>query len=143
MDAIAEEALPPIADDTVRVGLETAWVPGRLEQVRAHPTVVLDVAHNELSAQALSEALRDQYDADQRRLILVVGLSRHHDPEPFLAPLAARRPALLIAAQPAFRPRPVLDIAAAARRHDFAKRPGRRDRRHRCRPVGLVSGRAG
>lgn len=120
LDAIAEEALPPIGDDAVRRGLETAWVPGRLEQVRDSPTVVLDVAHNALSAQVLSEALRDQYAADHRRLILVVGLSRNHDPEPFLAPLAARHPALLIAAQPAFRPRPVLDVAAAARRHDFS-----------------------
>jgi dihydrofolate synthase/folylpolyglutamate synthase len=120
LDAIAEDALPPVTDEAARRGLETAWVPGRLEQVRAHPTVVMDVAHNELSAQVLAEALRDQYEADRRRLILVVGLSRHHDPAPFLAPLAARHPALVIATQPAFRPRPALDVADAARRHDFA-----------------------
>jgi len=119
LDAIAENALPPLADEAVRRGLETAWVPGRLEQVRERPTVVVDVAHNEMSAQVLAEALRDQYDAERRRLILVVGLSRHHDPAPFLAPLAARHPALLIATQPAFRPRPALDVAEAARRHDF------------------------
>jgi len=120
LDAIAEDALPPLTDEAARLGLETGWVPGRLEQVRARPTTVLDVAHNEMSAQVLAEALRDQYDADRRRLILVVGLSRHHDPAPFLAPLAARRPALLIATQPAFRPRPALDVAEAARRHDFS-----------------------
>lgn len=119
LDAIAEESLPPLSNEIVQRGLQTAWVPGRLEQVREHPTVVVDVAHNELSAQVLAEALRDQYNADKRRLFLVVGLSRHHDPEPFLAPLAALRPFLLIAAQPAFRPRPALDVAAAARRHDF------------------------
>ena len=120
LDAIAEDALPPVTDEAARRGLETAWVPGRLEQVRTHPTVVVDVAHNELAAQVLAEALRDQYGADRRRLILVVGLSRHHDPSPFLAPLSARHPALLIATQPAFRPRPALDVAAAARRHDFS-----------------------
>ncbi len=120
LDAIAEDALPPLTDEAARLGLETAWVPGRLEQVRTRPTTVLDVAHNEMSAQMLAEALRDQYDADRRRLILVVGLSRHHDPAPFLAPLAARRPALLIATQPAFRPRSALDVAEAARRHDFS-----------------------
>ena len=119
LDAVAAHALPPVTDEAARLGLETAWVPGRLEQVRAHPTVVVDVAHNEMSAQVLAEALRDQYGADRRRLILVVGLSRHHDPAPFLAPLAARRPVLLIATQPAFRPRPALDVAEAARRHGF------------------------
>ena len=119
LDAVAEEALPPVSDEAARWGLETAWVPGRLEQVRTRPTVVVDVAHNEISAQALAEALRDQYGADQRRLILVVGLSRHHDPAPFLVPLAARQPALLIATQPAFRPRPALDVAEAARDQGF------------------------
>ena len=119
LDAVAADALPPVTDEAARYGLETAWVPGRLEQVRERPTVVVDVAHNELSALVLAEALRDQYGADRRKLTLVVGLSRHHDPVPFLAPLAARHPALLIATQPAFRPRPALDVAEAARRHDF------------------------
>lgn len=117
LDSVAVNDLPPLTDEAVRRGLETAWVPGRLEQVRTHPAVVVDVAHNELSALVLAEALRDQYGADRRRLTLVVGLSRHHDPAPFLAPLAALRPALLIATQPAFRPRPALDVAEAARRH--------------------------
>ena len=92
---------------------------GDWSRSRDHPTVVMDVAHNELSAQVLAEALRAQFGADRRRLILVVGLSRHHDPEPFLAPLAALRPALLIATAPAFRPRPASDVAAAARRLDM------------------------
>lgn len=119
LDAVAQDALPSLADETVRRGLETAWVPGRLEQVHDRPTVVVDVAHNELSALVLASALRDQYGADRRRLILIVGLSRHHDPAPFLAPLAARHPSLLIATQPRFRPRPALDVAEAARAHHF------------------------
>ena len=120
VDLIADKALPPVPDAAARRGLEDAWVPGRLEQVRARPTVVVDVAHNELSASVLSEALRDQYGADARRLLLVVGLSRQHDPEPFLAPLAARHPARVFATQPAFRPRPAQDVAEAARRLGFA-----------------------
>ena len=103
IDAIAEDALPPISDEAARRGLEDAWVPGRLEQVSDRPTVVVDVAHNELSALVLAEALRAQFGSDRRRLILVVGLSRHHDPAPFLSPLAALRPALVIATSPAFR----------------------------------------
>jgi len=120
LDAVAGAALPPLTDEAARHGLETAWVPGRMEQVWSRPAVVVDVAHNELSALVLAAALRDQYGADGRRLTLVVGLSRHHDPGPFLAPLAARRPALLIATQPAFRPRPASDVAEAARHHGFS-----------------------
>ena len=117
IDAIARDALPPVSDEAARRGLEEAWVPGRLEQVSDRPTVVVDVAHNELSALVLAEALRTQFGSDRRRLILVVGLSRHHDPIPFLAPLAALRPALVIATAPAFRPRPASDVAEAARQY--------------------------
>ena len=120
LDAITDAAGPFITDDDARHGLEAAWVPGRLEQVLDHPAVVLDVAHNEISAEALASALRDQHGADKRRLTLVVGLSRHHAPEPFLEPLAALHPARLIATQPAFRPRPALDIAEAARQRGFS-----------------------
>ena len=120
LDAITDAAGPQITDNAARKGLETAWVPGRLEQVREHPIVVLDVAHNEIAAQALAAALRDQHGAETRRLTLVVGLSRNHAPEPFLAPLAALSPARLIATQPAFRPRPAQDVAEAARQIGFA-----------------------
>ncbi len=115
LDAIDPDLLPPISDDAVRRGLEAAWLPGRLQAVSARPAVVVDVAHNAVSAEALAGALRDQFGADRRRLTLVVGLSRHHDPAPFLAPLAALGPARLIATAPAFRPRPVVEVADAAR----------------------------
>jgi len=115
LDSIDAGALTPVSDAAARRGLETAWVPGRLEQVAEYPTVVVDVAHNEISAQALADALRAQFGAEGRRLTLVVGLSRHHDPEPFLAPLARLHPAALIATQPACRPRPAEDVAQAAR----------------------------
>ena len=120
LDAITDAAGPRVTDDAARKGLETAWVPGRLEQVWERPAVVLDVAHNEISARVLASALRDQHGADKRRLTLVVGLSRNHAPEPFLAPLSALHPARLIATQPAFRPRPALDVAEAARQGGFA-----------------------
>ena len=120
LDAITDPAGPNISDDAARRGLETAWVPGRLEQVRDHPAVVLDVAHNEISAAVLAAALRDQHRAGSRRLTLVVGLSRNHAPEPFLTPLAALKPVRFIATQPEFRPRPASEIADAARLAGFA-----------------------
>ena len=120
LDAVVDPGGPRISDDAARQGLADAWVPGRLEQVRDSPTVVLDVAHNEVAAQALAAALRRQHRADSRRVIFVVGLSRNHDPEPFLRPLSALSPVRLLAVQPAFRPRPAEEVAAAARRLGFA-----------------------
>ena len=119
LDAITDPEGPTVTDEAARRGLETAWVPGRLEQVLERPTVVLDVAHNEISALALASALRDQHGADTRRLILVVGLSQNHAPEPFLEPLTALHPARLIATQPAFRPRPAEEVAEAAKALGF------------------------
>lgn len=120
LDAIDPERLPPVSDDAARRGLAAAWVPGRLEQISERPCVVVDVAHNDLSARALAAALRQQHRADERNVILVVGLSRQHDPEPFLEALAPLHPALLVATQPSFRPRPAEDVAAAARRWGIA-----------------------
>ena len=37
LDAAAPSELPPVSDEVARHGLETAWVPGRLEQVRDKP----------------------------------------------------------------------------------------------------------
>lgn len=115
LDAVDKRLLPFVSEDAARRGLESAWVPGRLEVVAEHPTVVVDVAHNEISAEALANALRSQFGAQQRRLLLVIGLSRNHEPLPFLAPLAALRPAALFVTQPACRPRPAEDVADAAR----------------------------
>ncbi len=115
LDSIGLEALPLVPNEVVQRGLEAAWVPGRLQQVSEQPTVVVDVAHNEISASALADALRTYFQAESRRVILVVGLSRNHDPEAFLKPLAGLNPAALIATQPACRPRPAEDIASAAR----------------------------
>ena len=120
LDAITDADGPKITDDAARRGLEDAWVPGRLEQALERPTVVLDVAHNEISALALASALREQYGADTRPLTLVVGLSRNHAPHPFLEPLLSLRPARLIATQPAFRPRPAEEVAEAAEALGFA-----------------------
>ena len=115
LDSIGLEALPLVPNEVVQRGLEAAWVPGRLQQVSEQPTVVVDVAHNDISAMALADALRTQFQAESRRVIFVVGLSRNHDPEAFLKPLAGLNPAALIATQPACRPRPAEDIASAAR----------------------------
>lgn len=115
LDAISPGEGPTISDDAVRTGLACAYLPGRLETISDTPTVVVDGAHNEMAAEALADALRTEFGADTRRTILVVGLKRNHDPCPFIGPLAGLRPALLIATEPSFQPRPAYEVAAAAR----------------------------
>ena len=56
--------------DTVREGFASVESPGRLERVRATPTVFIDAAHNPHGARALGRAL--QRDFSFNRLIGVV-----------------------------------------------------------------------
>ncbi|BDI30185.1 bifunctional folylpolyglutamate synthase/dihydrofolate synthase [Capsulimonas corticalis] len=114
LDAIVDERRPVLPDDRVKWGLENAFAPGRLQQIADRPAIVVDVAHNELSAQALADALRADYGAGKRRLILIAGLSKNHAPDTFLKPLAALHPAIFLATQPAFHPREATEVAEAA-----------------------------
>ncbi len=108
-----------IPDDAVRTGLQNAWIPGRLETVReANPAIVVDAAHNGMAAEALAVSLKHAFAVDKRPLILVVGMSKGHEPDEFLGPLLrdlVAQDIVLIATEPEFRPREAEDIAAAAR----------------------------
>ncbi|HJN17851.1 MAG TPA: cyanophycin synthetase, partial [Armatimonadota bacterium] len=82
----------PIRPDAVRRALaEVVW-PGRFQVVDGHPTTVLDVAHNAISARVLREGL-EQLLADRAgRLICVVGMAKDKDIAGFaetLLPIAA------------------------------------------------------
>lgn len=104
-----------IPESAIRSGLETAFLPGRLENLREKPTLVLDGAHNPDAARNLAEALREWFDFD--RLILVMGMVRGHSVEEvvgILAPLADR----FIATSPrSERAIPATMVADAARSH--------------------------
>lgn len=113
-DSIPAARLEAISDEAVCRGLESAYLPGRFERVSNQPLVIIDVAHNELSARVLADSLIDLYSANRRRCILVVGLSKNHAPDRFLPPLLALRPAVLIATQPECRPRDAAETAHAA-----------------------------
>jgi len=129
LDSIDADRRPAITDEQARLGLEEAYLPGRLDHLSTQPAVVVDGAHNELAAQALARALREvdliprdypspalpsREGGRSRRLILVVGMSRNHAPATFLEPLLALKPAALIATQPAFHPRDAREIASIA-----------------------------
>lgn len=62
----------PLDIERVREGFATVASPGRLERVRATPTVFVDASHNPHGAAALAGAL--DRDFDFRRLIGVVGV---------------------------------------------------------------------
>ena len=63
--------------DTVREGFASVESPGRLERVRATPTVFIDAAHNPHGARALGRAL--QRDFSFNRLMGVVGVLSDKD----------------------------------------------------------------
>lgn len=69
--------------------VETAFadvvVPGRLEVVRSSPTVLVDAAHNPHGAQALVDALEEEFDLP--RLVGVVAVMADKDVEGLLATL--------------------------------------------------------
>lgn len=75
-----------IPDTAIRNGLAETRVPGRLEIISEHPTVVLDGAHSPPKMEALSTALRTLF-ADKSRVIAVLGFSKGHNAMETLAPL--------------------------------------------------------
>ncbi|MDQ1203723.1 folylpolyglutamate synthase/dihydrofolate synthase family protein [Microbacterium sp. SORGH_AS_0862] len=76
----------PLAPDVVTDGLGQATSPGRLQLVGAHPTVVVDAAHNPHGATALVEALRGSFDFDEWGVVL--GVLGDKDAEGIVAALA-------------------------------------------------------
>lgn len=61
-----------IAPDVLAEGLGAVTSPGRLQLVGAHPTVVVDAAHNPHGAAALAEALRETFDFAEWGIVLGV-----------------------------------------------------------------------
>jgi dihydrofolate synthase/folylpolyglutamate synthase len=58
-----------ISSDAMRAGLATASLPGRIEVIGRRPTVVLDVAHNVASVQALIDCLGESFASKRRTLV--------------------------------------------------------------------------
>jgi len=61
-----------ISTQAMHQGLESLALPGRVEVISRRPTVVLDVAHNVASAQALVEVLQESFACRERLLVLSV-----------------------------------------------------------------------
>lgn len=103
-----------IPEPAIRAGVANAYIPGRLEVLRDHPTLVIDGAHNPDAAHNLAAAIRENFK--YRNLILVVGMLSTHSSRGFLyelAPMASR----VIATQSQWHlAAPAADIAQQASR---------------------------
>ena len=105
----------PLKDDVVREAFAAVTSPGRLEVVSRRPLCVIDGAHNEAGAQALVQALDEEFAVNGRR-VLVIGLLDPHEPKPLLEALRADKTRLVIACQPdSPRAVPATAIAEAAK----------------------------
>jgi dihydrofolate synthase/folylpolyglutamate synthase len=71
--------------DAVRAGFASVTTPGRLERMRSAPTVFIDAAHNPAGAQALADALSEEFDF--RFLVGVVSVMADKDVDGILAAL--------------------------------------------------------
>lgn len=110
-----------ISPEALQAGLENAALPARFQIVRkGGKTLVLDVAHNADGAHVLADALQAEFGDNYGNLppfSLVVGMSRSHDPQPFLQILAPLFENVVVTT-PKFRPKPTGET------HDAALRAG-------------------
>ncbi|GAB2807222.1 bifunctional tetrahydrofolate synthase/dihydrofolate synthase [Streptomyces daliensis] len=74
---VGQEHARTLDVDTIRTAFASVSSPGRLETVRASPTVLLDAAHNPAGAQATAEAVSEAFSFS--RLVGVVGPSADKD----------------------------------------------------------------
>ena len=73
IDGLREAGLSS-PDAAARRGLESAACPGRIEEIRRTPSIILDTAHNVPSALALVRTLRESYP-DAKRKVCVFAVS--------------------------------------------------------------------
>jgi dihydrofolate synthase/folylpolyglutamate synthase len=86
-----------IGEAAVRSGLQGLRWPARIEVIRTDPTLIVDVAHNEVSFQALRATLDEAFPG--RRLVLVLGILGDKDLAA-IARIIAPRAAVAIATRP-------------------------------------------
>src|SRR5438132_353295 len=108
----AAEALG--AGSAIGPGLRDAVWPARYEVLRRRPTIVLDGAHNDASAEALARTLR--LDRRGRRLVLVIGINQDKDARAVLAPLVSLASAIVATRSASPRAADPTDVALAAAR---------------------------
>ncbi|MCP4448819.1 MAG: hypothetical protein GY811_26320 [Myxococcales bacterium] len=102
-----------ISEEALKVGLETATLAGRLEEVV--PGVWIDGAHNSQASLALSHAL-----LEQEKLTMVIGLSNTKDIAGFLEPLRGHCARLIATCAEGERGYPAEQVASQAAQLGFS-----------------------
>lgn len=102
----------PLETDLVREGLAEATSPGRLERVRASPTVFIDAAHNPHGVEAVVSTLAESFDFS--RLIAVVAILDGKDAIKMLAGLESEFDAIIVTQNSSPRSMPADDLAGLA-----------------------------
>lgn len=100
-------------EETVRRGFAQVSSPGRLERVRATPSVFIDASHNPHGARALAQAI--DRDFSFRRLIGVVGVLGDKDARGILAALEPVLDEIVVTQNTSPRAVDVEDLAEYAR----------------------------
>lgn len=102
-----------IPESSIREGLRTAYIPGRLEVLQTEPTLLIDGAHNPDGALVLARALQTCFKYD--RLILVMGMVSGHSVRETVAALAPLADMFYATAPQSTRAMPASEIAEVAR----------------------------
>ena len=110
--AVAAARVLGVAPGTFGRGLRRAVWPARYERVPGRPPVILDGAHNDASAVALSRALRAERRG--RPLVLVIGINTDKDARAVLRPLAPIAAAFVATRSSSPRAADPADVARAA-----------------------------
>lgn len=101
--------------DAVRRGAAEVRLPGRMQSVRWRGVeFLLDGAHNGDAARALAEGLALRYPG--REIVLVLGMTRGHDPREFVGPLEERVRSVHLAPIDFHRALPPEEVASALSR---------------------------
>ena len=109
IDELARQGIA-ISNEALREGMRSVYWPGRLQVVRREPFVVLDGAHDETGAEALVEAMKTLFPG--RRMVLVFGMMRGHDPEAVAGRIIPMAAEVIVTASASPR---ALEAAALAR----------------------------
>jgi dihydrofolate synthase/folylpolyglutamate synthase len=99
--------------DAIRQGFAAVSSPGRLEPVRAAPTVLLDAAHNPHGATALAVALGEEFNF--RKLVGVIAILADKDAHGILSALEPALHEVVLTENSSARSMPVDELAAIAK----------------------------
>ncbi len=100
-----------ISEAAVHAGLAGLRWPGRIEVIRMRPTVIVDVAHNTVSFQALRAVLDETFE--RRRLILILGVVENKDLAGIARIIGPRASAVIATRAHHARPAPPEAVASA------------------------------